>query len=81
MNVSVIDLGRRPYQEVWAMQKELVQERSSGHAPDTLLLVEHDHVVTLGRKTSQDNLERVLDIPVFQVERGGTRPITAPANW
>jgi lipoate-protein ligase B len=56
---------------VWALQKELLAERQAGTIPDTLILVEHPEVITLGRKaSSRDN---VLDdsIPVVEIERGG----------
>ncbi len=47
--LDVRDLGRMPYRLCWALQKELVEARLAGRARDTLLLVEHDPVVTLGR--------------------------------
>ncbi len=80
MSISVLDLGRRPYPEVWALQKELVEARSTGRAQDTLIIVEHEHVVTLGRKTSPENLKRVLAVPVFQVERGGDATYHGPGQ-
>jgi lipoate-protein ligase B len=80
MTVSILDLGRRPYPEVWALQKELVEARSAGRAADTLILVEHEHVVTLGRKTSPENLKLNLSIPVFQVERGGDATYHGPGQ-
>jgi lipoyl(octanoyl) transferase len=49
--LDVRDLGRTPYRLCWALQKELVEERLAGRARDTLLLVEHEPVVTLGRGT------------------------------
>ncbi|HEX5010467.1 MAG TPA: lipoyl(octanoyl) transferase LipB, partial [Planctomycetota bacterium] len=49
--LDVRDLGRMPYRLAWALQKELVEARLAGRACDTLLLVEHDPVVTLGRGT------------------------------
>ncbi|MDA4122391.1 MAG: lipoyl(octanoyl) transferase LipB [Thaumarchaeota archaeon] len=80
MSVSLLDLGRRPYPEVWELQKQLVEARSLGRVQDTLILVEHDHVVTLGRKTSAENLSRDLRIPVFQVERGGDATYHGPGQ-
>jgi lipoyl(octanoyl) transferase len=56
---------------VWALQKELLAERQAGSIPDTLILVEHPEVITLGRKASSRG--NVLDdsIPVVEIERGG----------
>lgn len=69
---SVVDLGRLPYREVWARQLELVEQRQRGEIPDTLLLVEHPHVFTLGRR--RDAMQNVLvpgDVEVIETERGG----------
>jgi lipoyl(octanoyl) transferase len=79
MSVRLLDLGRRPYAEVWELQKSLVEERSRGEAPDTLILVEHEHVVTLGRKTTPENF-RPVGVPVFQVERGGDATYHGPGQ-
>jgi lipoyl(octanoyl) transferase len=49
--LQVRDLGRMPYRAAWALQKQLVQARLDGTAPDTLLLVEHEPVITVGRGT------------------------------
>jgi lipoate-protein ligase B len=80
MAISILDLGRRPYPEVWALQKELVEARTAGRAPDTLIIVEHEHVVTLGRKTSPENLRQDLGVPVFKVERGGDATYHGPGQ-
>ncbi len=74
-----MDLGRRPYQQVWELQKSLVEARNLGAARDTLILVEHDHVITLGRKTSPENF-RPQNVPVFQVERGGDATYHGPGQ-
>lgn len=47
-----------------------MEERIAGTIPDTLLLVEHDHVLTLGRSAHLENV-LVKDLPVFEIERGG----------
>jgi len=49
--LTVRDLGHMPYRAAWALQKELVEARLAGTAPDTLLLVEHEPVITVGRGT------------------------------
>jgi lipoyl(octanoyl) transferase len=79
MSVSLLDLGRRPYPEVWALQRRLVEARSKGEAPDTLILVEHENVITLGRKTTPENF-KPLEVPVFQVERGGDATYHGPGQ-
>jgi lipoyl(octanoyl) transferase len=69
---SIVDLGTAPYREVWARQLALVEQRQRGEVPDTLLLVEHPHVFTLGRR--RDAAANVLmpgDVEVIEIERGG----------
>ncbi len=46
--LDVRRLGRVPYADALALQRSLVDERRAGRIPDTLLLVEHPHVLTLG---------------------------------
>jgi len=49
-------LGRVPYREAHALQEGLVDRRIRGEIPDTLLLLEHDPVVTLGRSAKADHV-------------------------
>ncbi|MEO8082883.1 MAG: lipoyl(octanoyl) transferase LipB [Ardenticatenales bacterium] len=75
--VEWIDLGRRPYAPVWDLQHRLVEARKGGGGADTLLLVEHDAVLTLGRRAQADHVLRpaaelaAAGIDVQAVERGG----------
>jgi lipoate-protein ligase B len=66
-----MDLGTREFAEVWALQRELVAARQRDEVPDTLVLVEHPHVITLGRGAHRENLIAVGDVPTFEIERGG----------
>ena len=66
----LLDLGRRPYREVWDLQKVLVDRRADERIPDGLILVEHEPVATLGRRGKRED---VLDpsLEIVEVERGG----------
>ena len=68
---KLVDLGTRDYAEVWSMQLALVKQRQQGEIPDTLLFVEHPHVITAGRSAKRDNLLDLGDTPLFEIERGG----------
>jgi lipoate-protein ligase B len=57
----------------------LVATRAVGKVADTLILVEHEPVITLGRKTSPENF-KPQDVPVFQVERGGDATFHGPGQ-
>ena len=75
--VNVIDLGQASYKKVWDLQLELVEKRKNDEIPDTLLLVEHPHVITLGKNGDESNIRLPLDklkemgIEYFRVDRGG----------
>jgi lipoyl(octanoyl) transferase len=60
-------LGTVPYGESLALQAELVKQRRTGEIPDTLLLLEHPHVITLGSGWHPEN---VLVTPEERAERG-----------
>lgn len=75
--VEWVDLGRRPYAPVWDLQHRLVEARKAGEGVDTLLLVEHEPVLTLGRRAAAGNVLRsaaelaAAGVDVQAVERGG----------
>ncbi|MGI0083640.1 MAG: lipoyl(octanoyl) transferase LipB [Nitrososphaerales archaeon] len=69
--IDVYDLGFvRDYKKVWDFQKTVLERRISNTAPDSIIVVEHDHVVTLGRSSHIENV-LVKDLPSFEIERGG----------
>lgn len=65
------------YQEALDIQEKLVAERQAGEGMDTLLLVEHPPVLTLGRRGKLDNIVvseeflRANNIKVYEISRGG----------
>jgi len=69
--------GLVAYAEALELQQQLVARRRSGDVPDTLLLLEHPHVITLGTSASRDHIlideeqGRLLGIDVFDTGRGG----------
>src|SRR5436190_6329568 len=69
--------GRIQYGEAFAMQQQLVAERKQGLIPDQLLLLEHPHVITLGRNGHMENLlasGEILEragISFYPTDRGG----------
>ncbi len=73
----VIDLGLMEYQAAWNLQNRLAAEVAHGERPPTLLLLEHPHVYTFGRRGDAANLLwnedqlRARGISVHWVDRGG----------
>lgn len=74
---QVRELGRVAYGRALQLQQELVDARKLGRIPDQLLLLEHPHVITLGRNGHRENLlapEEVLaraGISFYPTDRGG----------
>lgn len=70
-------LGRIRYADGLALQEEQVRLRQSGEAPDTLFLLEHEPVFTLGRNARKENVLfpadelRARGFDVFETGRGG----------
>ena len=75
--IQVVDLGTMEYGECLELQRALRDRRIAGEIEDTLLLVEHTPVLTMGRRGQNDNVvvsEEFLKengIDVHWVERGG----------
>ena len=53
--IFVQNIGRKSYKAVWDLQKEMQQQRIKGEIEDTLILVEHDPVYTLGKNANEDH--------------------------
>jgi lipoyl(octanoyl) transferase len=72
--LQVRRLGRVGYAEAVALQERLVAERQADHIPDTLLLLEHDPVFTLGRRARREHVlftEEALRARGFEVVECG----------
>jgi lipoyl(octanoyl) transferase len=75
--LSVRRLGRLAYADGLRLQEQLVERRKAGACPDTLLLLEHDPVFTLGRNARAENVLfpaealRARGFDVFETGRGG----------
>jgi len=79
MTGVLLDLGVVEYGKALELQRHLASQIGSGQSEDILLLLEHDHVITLGRKTTPANF-RPQKVPVFQVERGGDATYHGPGQ-
>ena len=77
MNLIVEDLGLIEYEAAWKLQDQYAAGIAEGKRPPTLLLLEHPHVYTFGRRGKQENLlwgESQLKekgIAIHWVDRGG----------
>lgn len=83
--MEVIDLGLKGYMEAMAVQQDILVKRIERRVPDTLLIVEHHPVITMGR-SSLDNT--ILDrsffcekgIEIIRTRRGGAITYHAPGQ-
>lgn len=79
-------LGRVPYKAAWDLQKQLVEQRRQGEIPDTLLLLEHEPVITLGRDASLDSVLHneatlaAVGVALVQSDRGGDATYHGPGQ-
>lgn len=73
----LVECGRMPYADAWALQRALVTARQADRIEDVLLLVEHPPVVTIGRGGRAANILVPRDalaargFEVYEIERGG----------
>ena len=77
MEFEVLDLGLIEYERAWSLQEKYAREIAEEKRPPTLLMLEHLHVYTFGRRGKQENLlwgESQLKekgIAIHWVDRGG----------
>ena len=64
-------LGEVPYEEAQALMKELQHQRIEGTIPDTLLILSHPEVVTVGPRARNDGVRPPSDYSTVAVDRGG----------
>jgi lipoyl(octanoyl) transferase len=78
-----MQLGTVPYREAWELQRSLAGAVSQGAIPDTVLLLEHPRVVTLGRRTDEAaelHLPDDADVEVVETNRGGKSTFHGPGQ-
>jgi lipoyl(octanoyl) transferase len=78
----VLELGVAGYREAWDLQRALSVGVGDGSLPDTVILVEHPPVVTLGRRTEADELHipSEAEVDVVETDRGGKSTYHGPGQ-
>jgi lipoyl(octanoyl) transferase len=79
----VMQLGQVPYREAWELLRSLAGAVSQGAIPDTILLLEHPPVVTLGRRTDESAELHIPDeaaVEIVETDRGGKSTYHAPGQ-
>lgn len=86
MNADLADLGTMDYRECVALQSSLLERVASGVTPNTLLLVQHPPVLTLGANFHRENLLRSredyerMGVDIVHTERGGDVTFHGPGQ-
>ena len=80
--ILIQDLGFKKYKSVLFLQKKLQKQRIAGNINDTLILVEHEPVYTLGKNSNRDHLLQGRDksVEVYNTERGGEVTFHGPGQ-
>src|SRR3954469_10472053 len=75
-------LGLVPYLDAWELQRSLSERVQQGELPDTVLLLEHAPVVTLGRRTEPGELHipEGADVEIVETDRGGKSTYHGPGQ-
>ena len=78
----VLSLGLVPYGEAWELQRSVADAVSQGTLPDTVLLLEHLPVVTLGRRTEEGELHvpAGAEVEIVETDRGGKSTYHGPGQ-
>ena len=78
----LIELGRMPYLEAWELQRSLAAAVAQGEIPDTVVLLEHPPVITLGRRADESELHipEGAEVEVVETDRGGKSTYHGPGQ-
>jgi lipoyl(octanoyl) transferase len=77
-----MNLGTVPYGEAWDLQRSLAAAVSQGAIPDTVLLLEHEPVITLGRRAEPGELHvpEGAEVEIVETDRGGKSTYHGPGQ-
>ena len=78
-----MQLGTVPYTEAWDLQRSLAGAVSQGAIPDTVILLEHPPVVTLGRRTDESaelHIPENAAVEIVETDRGGKSTFHGPGQ-
>ena len=78
----LMNLGPTPYREAWDLQRSLAAAVGQGAMPETIMLLEHPPVVTLGRRAEEGELHipAGAEVDLVETDRGGKSTYHAPGQ-
>lgn len=78
----LLNLGPTPYRDAWELQRSLAAAVSQGAIPDTIVLVEHPPVITLGRRADagEVHVPEGAEVEIVETDRGGKSTYHGPGQ-
>ena len=72
-DLNIYWLGVRSYNPIWDLQKAIHELRVNNKINDSVLLLEHDHVYTLGKNADENHIlpSKLKDTEIIKIDRGG----------
>jgi lipoyl(octanoyl) transferase len=82
MTAYLLNLGVTPYLEAWELQRALAGAVSQDAIPDTVVMLEHAPVITLGRRADGDEVHvpEGAEVEVVETDRGGKSTFHGPGQ-
>jgi lipoyl(octanoyl) transferase len=78
--MKILTPGRMSFEAAIALQENLVADLQAGRSEETLVLLEHEPVYTIGRTRDRSSLRQNLPHPVFETNRGGQATFHGPGQ-
>ena len=78
----LLNLGEIPYREAWELQRSLAAAVAQGAIPDTIVMLEHPAVITLGRRAGEQELHvpESAEVEIVETDRGGKSTYHGPGQ-
>jgi len=82
MQAYLLNLGQTPYNEAWDLQRSLAAAVLNGAIPDTIVMLEHPPVITVGRRTDDGEVHvpEQAEVEIVETDRGGKSTYHAPGQ-
>ena len=81
-HAQLMQLGLVPYLDAWELQRSIAAEVTAGSRPDTVMLLQHPPVITLGRRAEEHELHVPdgAEVEIVETDRGGKSTYHGPGQ-
>ncbi len=77
--ISLLERGPLSYEEIWELQKNLLDQVADHKTAESVIFCEHTCVITKGRRTRNQNILS-SNTPIYEIERGGDVTLHSPGQ-